>query len=57
MGDTITVGVAIVNTTVGLPIERVDGDLPRDFPTAGTSLTGRVHQVGLFILSSLRDLA
>lgn len=56
VGDTITVGVAIVNPAVGNSITPVDRNLPNDFPKAGTSLTGRIEQVGLFILSGQRDL-
>jgi hypothetical protein len=56
VGDTITIGVAIVNPAVGHSIKTIEPDLLIDYPAAGTSLTGRVQQVGLFLLSGLRDL-
>jgi hypothetical protein len=56
VGDTITIGVAIVNPAVGHSIKTIEPDLLVDYPAAGASLTGRVQQVGLFLLSGLRDL-
>jgi hypothetical protein len=56
VGDTITIGVAIVNPAVGHSIKTIEPDLLIDYPAAGASLTGRVQQVGLFLLSGRRDL-
>jgi hypothetical protein len=56
VGDQILVGVSVLNPAVGIGLQTAEPDLAANFPSVGKSLSRRVGESGLFLLTGARSL-
>jgi hypothetical protein len=56
VGDQILVGVAVANPSVGNGLRAAEPDFVTNVPSVGTSLSGRMGESGLYLLTASRSL-